>query len=224
MTLPAYSTLKRPWLARLLALAAGAGLCAGCGQPSGERLITEVRVVDVPGTLAEPSASAAERFGLGEPPSPAAHNAPMQPALEWDVPERWAPAQGNPMRLASFQIAPDTECYLMTFPSEAGGFEANAVRWYGQMGQAPPPPTALADLPVLQVFGQPAPLVYVAGDYTDMTGTTRAGYALLGVAAHVPGGGMLFVKMTGPEQVVLEQRDAFERFCQSIRQVREISP
>ncbi|MBN2307356.1 MAG: hypothetical protein JXR94_00195 [Candidatus Hydrogenedentes bacterium] len=202
---------------------------AGCSGRGTVRPITRSRSVAGPSKPVRPGASSAERFGF----QPAAHPQPVRTApgpgageapaldaarLRWDTPEGWQPGPDRPMRLVTYLLGAEgrTECYVSVFADSAGGLEANVGRWYRQMGLEAPPAAALAELPVVAILGQPSPVVYIAGAYTDMAGATTPGYALMGAVCERPGGSV-FVKMLGPEGDVAAEREHFLAFCASLR-------
>ena len=146
----------------------------------------------------------------------AAAAAPVaESVLQWTGPEGWQDAGPRMMREVTYTIG-DTECYIAMLPGDAGGVAANINRWAGQMGQPALDEAALAALPRIEMMGQQAPLVDVAGEYTDMQGAQKAGYKMLG-ALVTTDTHMVFVKMTGPGVEVDAQKDKFIAFCASIR-------
>jgi hypothetical protein len=59
-------------------------------------------------------------------------------------------------------------------------------------------------------------MVEAAGLYTGMGEVSEAGSMLLGVVCPL-GGETLFVKMVGPQQAVLGEKDRFVAFCRSLQ-------
>lgn len=164
----------------------------------------------------QPGATAAVRFGFERPGAPPQEDLP--PLLEWDTPEGWRRADDRPMRLATFTAGQDgvIECYVSVFPDSAGGLVANLGRWYAQMGQEPPPATAIAELPTVTILDQPAPMAAVTGEFTGTDGKAQPGYMLLGVICELPTSSV-FVKLVGPEAEVRNEQERFVTFCESLR-------
>ncbi|GMW02425.1 MAG: hypothetical protein AMXMBFR84_35610 [Candidatus Hydrogenedentota bacterium] len=137
---------------------------------------------------------------------------------QWAAPDGWTKAPDRTMRLVTY-IADGAECYITVLPGTGGGKKMNIDRWYEQMGQPAPTDGELDALPTIQLLGQAAPLVEVSGRFTDMTGNTREGFALLGTLTEDPVAS-LFVKMVGEEAVVKSQRQSFITFCESISRTK----
>jgi len=109
------------------------------------------------------------------------------------------------------------ECYLAKLPGAGGGLVANVNRWRGQMGADPLTPDQVAELPKKPLFGQPATFVSVDGDFSPGMGSTevREDYRLLGLILSSDAGAV-FVKMTGPRELVVANEEKFDRFVASI--------
>jgi hypothetical protein len=84
------------------------------------------------------------------------------------------------------------------------------------MGQGDLPAEEIDALPKVEVLGRSVPVIEVGGSYTDMAGTSRDGYLLLGVVVEL-GSSTVTVKFTGPEGVVRGERGNFLAFCASLR-------
>ena len=134
------------------------------------------------------------------------------------APESWQALPTNANRIANFKVDPevDAECYLSVLPNAGGGVEANVNRWRAQLSLEPLAPGAMAELPTLPVLGQDALLVEFEGAYTGMGGAdAKEGYGLLGIILEDQGNAV-FVKMTGPAEVVRREKDHFIAYCQSL--------
>jgi len=144
-------------------------------------------------------------------PTPAA-------AYTWTAPDSWEELPATSTRMANFKVdsATDAECYLTVLSGTGGGVEANVNRWRAQLSLEPYSPAEVAELPTLEVLGQDALLVEFEGTYTGMGGAeNEAGYKLLGLILEDQGNAV-FVKMTGPVEVVDREKDNFIAFCQSL--------
>jgi hypothetical protein len=135
------------------------------------------------------------------------------PELKWQAPEGWQEMPPKTMRLVSFQVggSPDAECYVTLLNNDGGGIEANVNRWRQQMGQEPLTAADLAALPTITVLGKPSPMVEMAGTYMD-----KPGQALVGLVCLLEGNAV-FVKMTGPAEVLTAERARFTAFCESLQ-------
>ena len=181
--------------------------------------IRETRQVDTAVKTADPGMTSAQRFGF----QPAPTRAPSEsaaPPLVWAVPDGWGDGLPNPMRAGSFIVAgsPETECYVAVLSGDGGGVAANVNRWRRQMGAESLSPEEIGSLPTITVLGQPCPVVELSGVFTPMSGPSRADWCLLGVVCSLPDE-TVFVKMTGPEDVVRGQRARFVSFCESLAPV-----
>ena len=199
-----------------LAIFLGACLVS-CGGPSSRREITQTRVVESPSLAVRPGASSAERFGFTVGDSAPSTGA-AESGLAWTRPEGWDLMAPRPMRVVSFQVGGSeaAECYVSLLKNDGGGVDANVNRWRAQMGAPALRGEEIAALPRLTVLGQPSVLVEVSGSQGATSGDSQLGNSLLGVVCLLDGGSV-FVKMTGPEDVVREEVDRFKSFCESLR-------
>ncbi|MGP1271850.1 MAG: hypothetical protein ACTS22_00805 [Phycisphaerales bacterium] len=140
------------------------------------------------------------------------------PGLDLTLPEGWTQQEpANAMRLAQF----DADGATVTISQMGGSVDANIDRWLGQVVDQNGDPASPEDRTDRQVAGFPASIIETYGAYLDggMFGspTRRENYGLVGAAIDT-GGTKTFVKMTGPADVVSEQRRAFDRLLDSMRQ------
>jgi len=204
---------------------------AGSSEISAKREISKFerdRAVDVDMTDEERFRFAAMR--LPETPTSVPANAPGAGSdgespgnagakLKWDTPEGWSEAPASSMRDVNLTFGPDGigECYVARLPGAAGGLESNINRWRKQMGQDDLSDEEIASLPKIDIFGVPASLVSIDGNFTGMGGkATIEDARMLGAVLMTPNGA-LFVKMTGPKDLVAANRKAFEDFTASLR-------
>lgn len=217
-------------------LCAAAIVLVGCGNEATEQTITETRQVDEPAAIADPDATTEERLaaqgpqGLGmtgQPDAPPDNvEGPGAPAmandagveLAWDAPAQWQQAPDRPMREATFTLGADsqTECYVSQFPGTVGGIAANVNRWRREVGQPPIDEAAVEELPTVEMMGREAILVEAQGDFAGMGRDALPGARLLGVICPMPDS-TVFVKMTGPDEEVADERERFIAFCRSMR-------
>lgn len=198
----------------LLALAA----IAAC-SPGEVVEITEHRQVrDFPRGLQGPI-SASARFGGGMG-VPASNLAPEESPFRFVVPDGWEELEPTSMRLVNLRPAgdPSTDCALTVLGGDGGGLTANVNRWRDQIGLAPITDEEATRLPKTVLLGQQATIVDLRGDYRGMGDEARADYGLLGLVL-VTDRFTLFLKMTGPAEVVQAERPNFERFYASLSAV-----
>jgi hypothetical protein len=190
-------------------------------KPLDERMeITETRQISEFTPAAQADVPDYVRFRLDPPPRPAE----PQLAFTWDTPMGWKEAPIDPaspmagMRLINLSFGPngEGECYLSMMPGEAGGLEANINRWRKQMGLPDFTPEEFAKLTSKKLFGRDSTFVSFDGDFKGMGAeAAKKGYRLLGLVQPTPQF-TLFVKMTGPKDLVAANEAAFDQFCQSI--------
>jgi hypothetical protein len=131
--------------------------------------------------------------------------------LSWTLPDGWRTAPEKPMRAASFFAGPgeSVECYVSIFPGEAGGLLANVNRWRGQLDLPELTGVDCEHLESFPMLGRRGVVVEIEGKGTKLVGAACTG------SDH-----SVFVKMTGPPELVREQRGAFLAFCMSLGETK----
>jgi len=155
--------------------------------------------------------------GAPNPNAPASHNAGGDASLQADVPDGWQPVQGSGKPL-HYSFGSKGQVYVSMV---GGSVKASCDIWRGEMtsqGQQFGPLTKdeFEALEKISFLGGEGVVMEVAGDYRGMVGEPIANARLL-VAARGEGSSIVFCKMLGPAGEVAAQRDAFVRFCQSVR-------
>jgi hypothetical protein len=148
--------------------------------------------------------------------------------LHWTAPPGWKAEAAQPMRAATYTIAPapgdkaSGECGVYFFGAGQGGsVDANLDRWKGQF-RGPGGKPAAAHVARRTAGGLTITTIDTSGDYSGMGGPLAsaravAGYRLLG--AIVEGrGGNLFIKFTGPTRTVAANAQKFQQLLASFRQ------
>lgn len=164
-----------------------------------------------------------ERFRYQSRPAADSHDGhdhgPSATGLVHDTPEGWTEKPGSAMRDLSFSFGEngEGECYVARLPGAGGGLAANVNRWRAQMGAAPLTDEQVAALPTRPLFGQPAHFVSVDGTFSPGMGSqaTFSDYRLVGLILSAEAGAV-FVKMTGPRELVETQLAAFDQFVSSL--------
>src|ERR1700751_1174452 len=184
---------SRPWLLILFALA-----FAACNNEKGSIYL-----------IPKENNQVSLQTGSGDlAPAP-----PSNPA-SWSKPDGWTEKALSEMRLGSFQVpGPNDETAdvsVTAFPGDAGGLESKVNRWRGQVHQ----PTLEGDQlsntwQEETVDGVPTIIV----DLQTPDGTEKAS-AILGAAMRTADR-TWFVKMTGPPDLLKNQKDNFLRFVRS---------
>lgn len=136
--------------------------------------------------------------------------------LQYDAPADWRKGKMSMMRMAAFEIGPEDRSAELTIIQAGGDLRGNVDRWLGQVrGDSPPSEVvdaALQDAQPLQVSGLDAQRFFLN------SGKENAPEAQAIDATIVPleGGMSLFIKATGPEATLQEQRPAIGQFLESL--------
>jgi hypothetical protein len=182
--------------------------------------IKETRTLSSRASAPAPILSSAVRFRDEAADAPSQQ--PQKNPLTWTTPDGWKEAPADPsaagMRLINLRFGPNAEgeCYLSAMPGAAGGEKANIDRWRAQMGLPALSDGELAALPKKPFLKREALFVKLDGDFKPVGATVpQKGYRLIGLVQAAPEF-TLFVKLTGPKELVEQNEAAFESFVQSI--------
>ena len=163
--------------------------------------------------------TARERFRYQTRPAGSADASQSSgPRLVYATPEGWTDEGRSMMRDVNFSFGENSEgeCYVARLPGAGGGLSANVNRWRKQMGADPLSDEEISALPRKNLFGQPATFLSVDGDFTGMgAGEAKKDYRLLGVILSADSGAV-FVKMTGPRELVESNAAQFDEFVSSL--------
>jgi len=130
--------------------------------------------------------------------------------IKWELPTGWSAAPPSAMRYASFSAEKNGEkadISVVTFPGDGGSDVDNVNRWRQQIGL----PAVGEELLKPMIAAVHAGDVHI--DVIDMSGPSArviAGWTR-------QGGHAWFFKMTGPPQLIEEEKPKFMAFLQSIR-------
>lgn len=159
-----------------------------------------------------------EKAAAAESAPPASpQEAPPMPSVKWEkLPDGWSEASGGPMRVANFSIkAADgkqgAELAVLPIPESAGLSEISLVTmWRQQLGMGEATPDELAKITQPMEAGGAKGKLYDISSGADATGNR----ILVGVVPNK--GWMWFFKLSGRNDVVESQRDAFAGFVKDI--------
>ena len=203
-------------------------LLAGCGPVDDRKEIVEER--ELPSGHVAPPLNKSFRdrmmplFELNNPvqrEDPEATN--VASMFDWDLPEGWKEMPPMPMRLVNLRFGEGDvgECYLTILTGGGGGLEANVGRWYKQMGKEEPSAEAVAELPRAPLMNRQAVVIDLEGDFSSMGSPVKSDYRLVGRILPEQQAGdttfSMFLKMTGPKEVVAANLEKFEQFCSSLK-------
>ncbi|MFL6520319.1 MAG: hypothetical protein ACJ8NS_08885 [Chthoniobacterales bacterium] len=151
------------------------------------------------------STSAPTNSTTAPPPSDS-----QTPQIKWELPAGWSPNPPAPMRYASFSAEKNGEkadISVVTFPGDGGSDADNVNRWRQQIGL----PAIGEELLKPMIAAVHAGDVHV--DMIDMSGPSAR--VIAGWTRRE--GNAWFFKMTGPPQIIEEEKPKFMAFLQSIR-------
>lgn len=203
-------------------------MLTNCSQPA----VQEIPVVREPGEPrreAPPRLSTEQRLdmkAMGMADDSAAADSMGGITFHHEMPEGWEAVPKTELRQVNLRMTatPEAECYFTLLPGGGGGVAANLNRWRGQMGQDPLSPEALAALPTKPMFGQEATFILIDGAYSGMGTDAKENYRMYGlILSHTdPQSGReqaFFLKMTGPQDVLADQEEAFDQIAQTLHAV-----
>jgi hypothetical protein len=142
--------------------------------------------------------------------TPAAPSDSGTPQIKWELPSGWSTKPPSAMRYASFSAEKNGEqadISVVTFPGDGGSDVDNVNRWRQQIGL----PAVGEELLKPMIAAVHAGDVHI--DTIDMAGPSAR--LLAGWTRH--DGHAWFFKMTGPPQLLEEEKPKFMAFLQSIR-------
>ena len=138
--------------------------------------------------------------------------------LSFETPDGWSRGPDRQMREVTFTVGTDAdqaECYVALLGGTGGGIAANMNRWQQQMGAAPLSESEFQQLERIEMLGTEGILLEIDGSFSGVAGEAVSNARLYG-AVCVLSDRSVFVKMIGPIATLEGQRDAFQRFCESL--------
>ena len=136
--------------------------------------------------------------------------------FSWSIPDGWRVAPSPESFIPRLvTLVPEgkagVECYATVLSNDGGGVLRNFIRWSGQVGAEPVTAEGLEALPTIDLLGGKSPLL----EATGAVGDDRPATTLLG-AFRVLERSAVSVKMIGPSDLVIAERDRFVEFCGSL--------
>lgn len=139
-----------------------------------------------------------------------------QPHLHWDLPSGWQEKPAGGMRAGSFSVrgtgGEEADVSIIPLPGDSGTDLDNVNRWRSQVGLEP----ISADQ--LKSVSEPVTIGGAEASMVDLAGTDPATKkpARILAATTKTDGTTWFIKMTGPDALVAEQKPAFRNFLKSL--------
>lgn len=127
----------------------------------------------------------------------------------FELPNAWRRATGKASRSLSFWAGEGevVDCYLTVLGGQAGGELANVNRWRTQLDLDSVDQAAVDALAPFTMLGRPAKIVEIEGAASATYGITCMGDDK-----------SVFLKMTGPVELVRKQRSAMLAFASSLKE------
>ncbi|MGE3881425.1 MAG: hypothetical protein AB7I19_20370 [Planctomycetota bacterium] len=144
-----------------------------------------------------------------KPVVPAGSDPVTEPALHWTTPSGWTAKGPGEMKLEQFETADGARVWLTLILGDGGGLWANLSRWTGQVSRAMPTPAEVDSWPRWTVLGRPSLFVRLVGE-----GDADGLLALIVPLEHHS----LFVRMSGPSDVLAAHEAEFRTFCEGLSQ------
>jgi hypothetical protein len=165
------------------------------------------------GPIAGGGPSGAGPSGAGPMPPVSAPPAPAA-KIDFDVPEGWRKKPAGGMRLVSVDVGPEDAPAEVTVIPAGGDLRSNVARWMGQVAGNQPDQAELDAMmdsaEKIEVSGRAATRFIIDGDGSE------AGISIDATIVPLEGGRSMFIKMTGPPEVVAEQSDSMRTFLRSL--------
>ena len=138
---------------------------------------------------------------------------------DFDVPEGWTAGGTTSISRIAFVYSDDAGSAKFTatpLPASANRWEDNAARWAGQVGVELSPEQVSAETKTIQIDGQTAQCIELPPQAFTDEPTDLSGEGLIGVMV-TDGDTAWFLKMAGDRKTVVDQREAFFAFVESIK-------
>jgi hypothetical protein len=146
---------------------------------------------------------------FGSPGSSPPQVASSAGGFAFELPNAWRRGSDKASRALSFWAGEGevVECYVTVLGGTAGGELANVNRWRTQIGLASIDQASLDALDPFTMLSRPAKIVDLVGETSAISGITCMGEDK-----------SVFVKMTGPVELVRKQRSAMLAFASSLKE------
>jgi hypothetical protein len=183
------------------------------------KLAASLRIEDAPAANSESSAPAAPASegggGAADKGKEMAGTIPTASAeaLQWQPPAGWREGPKKSMRAVTYLVGPEpaVECYITVLPGESGGMRANINRWRDQLDASELSQAEVDALTRIPMLGSTGRLLEIDG-----TGAS-AGKKML-AALSVSSQRSVFVRLTGPKELLESEREHFRAFAASIQE------
>ncbi|MBW8888566.1 MAG: hypothetical protein JF616_12485 [Fibrobacteres bacterium] len=149
--------------------------------------------------------------------APAAASAEASAHLAWQLPKGWTAQPGSGMYYAIIKTSSDasaSEIGVLSLPGEAGGLQANAERWMGQLGLKNSADEVSSLLSNSRRFKSTGNLDVTLLDFASAVKGDDASSMMVAIAK--PAGDSYFIKMVGKKSVLAKHRQEFASLCNTL--------
>jgi len=137
--------------------------------------------------------------------------------LAWQLPKGWTAQPGSGMYYAIIKTSADpsaTEIGVLSLPGEAGGLQANAERWMGQLGLHASADEISSLLSNSRRFKSTGNLDVTLLDFGPAVKEDEGSSMMVAIAK--PAGDSYFIKMVGKKSVLAKHRQDFASLCNTL--------
>jgi hypothetical protein len=139
-------------------------------------------------------------------------------SINWKTPVGWAETKGSGMRLATFAVNSGGDaatCTIVLLGGNAGGLEANILRWIGQAGLKPLSEDEMKSfVSKQQTIKSDGGLDVFIADLTTLSDKNAKSTMIASIVTVGESTG--FVKLSGPAEVLTAQKENFIQLCKSL--------
>ena len=185
-------------------------LLMNCREKNEKKIFTEVKGFDTPVQGQE----------IKMPANPHANVLPpaAEPAekLSWTLPNAWTSEPGTGMFTARLRTSPNEDALeggIIVLAGEAGGLFANIERWAGQLGLNLPQAKLHDFVSSQNKIKTKGNLELTLVDFNPLV--EKDGMSML-VGITKPGADSYFIKITGPKAKMIQTKNDFIKFCESL--------
>ncbi len=150
----------------------------------------------------------------GTPTTPASGASGPKSGLSYDLPSGWREGRSGGMRMAAFEVGPEGSGAEVTVIAAGGDLRGNVARWLGQIRSGSVPEDvvdeAMSAAETVEVSGQPAQRFILTADPAE------SGTAIDATIVPLEDSRSLFIKMTGPYEIVSQETESMRSFLKSL--------
>ena len=160
-----------------------------------------------------PNAPPGRNADAASSPVPAASSASS--GLSFDRPDGWRAGRKGGMRMEAFEVGPEESPAEVTVIAAGGDLRGNVARWLGQIRSGSVAEEVVDDTmeaaESVKVDGRPGRRFVLTAEPAE------SGRAIDATIVPLAGGRSLFIKMTGPYEIVSQEGERMRSFLESLK-------